>query len=240
LLETKKIHTTLHTHFSVSPAPFSNLTAQLSLTHLDLLTTDNMRPKAPCGVLYVFVCFLLRIQECSAFCPRPQRRQIAATSLSAESDDDDNKFGFGQRIDSLKCLVTGAVAGSFALAPFAFIHDILLLEAVSPIQTNTLAQFEFDTDMGSVSCGLFAIVYRYCIREDENPQLNQGVVGAFVLTRTLSRITVPAYCSAIVLNCKSILIHTCTGCGRLTPNTPFLLTVPLLVDSYRWGSSGIL
>eukprot|EP00977_Amphora_coffeiformis_P029453 scaffold40816_cov168-Amphora_coffeaeformis.AAC.2 len=51
--------------------------------------------------------------------------------------------------------------------------------------------------------GLFAIVYRYGVRQDSqvNPQLPQGLIGAFVLTRTLSRITLPSYCTAIVLHC---------------------------------------
>lgn len=55
--------------------------------------------------------------------------------------------------------------------------------------------------MGSLEGALFAIVYRYAIRDDDNPMLNQGAVGAFVLVRTLSRITTPTYCSAIPLSC---------------------------------------
>jgi hypothetical protein len=50
--------------------------------------------------------------------------------------------------------------------------------------------------------GLFAIVYRYGIREDtSNAQLNQGLIAAFAVTRTLSRITLPSYCTALVLHC---------------------------------------
>jgi hypothetical protein len=116
--------------------------------------------------------------------------------------NDDNKFGFGQRIESLKCLVVGGIVGSVALAPFAALHDLVLLGVLAPINTNGLAQWEFDNDMASVQAALFAIVYRYCIREDTNPQLNQGVIGSFVITRTLSRIVVSPQCSAIVLSCK--------------------------------------
>lgn len=49
---------------------------------------------------------------------------------------------------------------------------------------------------------LFAIVYRYCVREDDdNEMLNMGVIGAFVLVRTLGRVTVPSYCTAVPLDC---------------------------------------
>lgn len=112
---------------------------------------------------------------------------------------DDDKFSFGQRIESIKCVVVGALSGGVALAPFSAFHDILL---GGDVVRNGVAQWEFDTDMGSLEAALFAIVYRYCVRTDTNPMLNQGVIGAFVLTRTLSRIQVPAYCSAAPLTCR--------------------------------------
>ena len=72
-----------------------------------------------------------------------------------------------------------------------------------PSYSNGIASWEFDTDMGSLQAALFAIVYRYCVREeDDNEMLNMGVVGAFVVVRTLGRITVPDYCTAIPLDCK--------------------------------------
>jgi len=56
--------------------------------------------------------------------------------------------------------------------------------------------------MGSLQGALFAIVYRYCVREDDdNDMLNMGVIGAFVFVRTLSRIRVPSYCTAVPLDC---------------------------------------
>jgi hypothetical protein len=111
--------------------------------------------------------------------------------------EDSNKFGFAQRIDSGKSLVVGAIAGSFALVIPELFHQLVL-----PIQPlSVFAQFEFDLDMGAAMCGLFAICYRYCIRMDTNPQLAQGVVGVFALTRTLSRVIVPSYCTAVVLQC---------------------------------------
>lgn len=115
-----------------------------------------------------------------------------------KSDKDDTKFGFGARIESAKCVAVGALSGGIALAPVSLVKDLALSD-------QSLAQWEFDTDTGSLEAALFAIVYRYCIREDTNPQLKQGVVGAFLLTRTLARIQIPSYCSAAPLNCKYML-----------------------------------
>lgn len=126
-----------------------------------------------------------------------QRLQKRITCLFAEEEGD--KFSFGQRIESIKCVVVGALAGGVALTPFSALHDIAL---GGDLVRNGVAQWEFDTDMGSLESALFAIVYRYCIRMDENPMLGQGVIGAFVLTRVLSRIQVPTYCSAAPLTCK--------------------------------------
>lgn len=116
------------------------------------------------------------------------------------SSTDDNKFGFGQRIASVQSLVLGAVAGSVSFAPLGLLQDLLL-------DQTSLAQFEFDTDMAAIMGGLFAIVYRYCLRQDtDNPQLKQGVIAAFALTRTLGKIHVPDYCAALPLQCESLYL----------------------------------
>ena len=113
---------------------------------------------------------------------------------SSTSSDDANKFSFQQRIDSGKSLAVGAVSSSLAVAPLLWIHDA------------TSAQWEFDTDGAALAGGLFAVVYRYCIRNDtDNPQLSQGVVGAFAVCRTLARIQVPIYCTALPLQCGAPL-----------------------------------
>jgi hypothetical protein len=113
-----------------------------------------------------------------------------STTATNDNNNDNNKFGFWQRIDSIKSGVVGAIAGSLASTILLALHDDLI------------QQWEFDTDGAAVSSGLFAIVYRYCVREDTNPQLAQGVVGAFALTRTIARIHVPiATCTALPLTC---------------------------------------
>lgn len=128
----------------------------------------------------------------------------SSTSDNDDNDDDDyqEKFGFQQRLDSGKSFVVGAVVGSVAVTLPNLIHQVVLTPLLNLPGDAGLAQFEFDTDAAGLLTGLFAIVYRYGLRQDTtNPQLNQGLIGAFVLTRTLSRITLPSYCTAIVLNC---------------------------------------
>jgi hypothetical protein len=117
-------------------------------------------------------------------------KTATAAAANKKSSDNDNKFGFWQRVDSIKSGVVGAVAGSVGSTVIIALHD------------NTIQQWEFDTDSAAISGGLFAIVYRYCLREDTNPQLAQGVTGAFAIVRTLARIHVPwETCTALPLTC---------------------------------------
>jgi len=128
----------------------------------------------------------------------------SSSALHMATDGDKNKFDFGQRVESVKCLVVGALVGGLVLSPLAAIHDIALLPMLEPnIPLNGIGQWEFDTDMGALQAGLFAIVYRYCVRKDgkTSPQLGQGVVGAFAVTRSLGGIVVPSYCIPVSLYC---------------------------------------
>jgi hypothetical protein len=115
------------------------------------------------------------------------------TILYNNGPSGEDKFSLFQRIESIKTATLGLLAGGILSTPFIALHDIPAYGAAS---------WEFDTDMGSLQSALFAIVYRYCIREDDdNAMLNQGVVGAFIVVRTLSRIRVPEYCTAAPLDC---------------------------------------
>lgn len=150
----------------------------------------------------------MTLPVCMSFAPPPtltshtRHATITTTTTTlglSNNNDSRNDFSFAQRIESTKAVVVGAVAGGVALTPFSAVHDIWLDGGVH-VQ-NGLAQWEFDTDMGSIEAALFAIVYRYCVREDDNPMLKQGVIGAFALVRILSKIQVPTYCSAVPLSC---------------------------------------
>ena len=121
-----------------------------------------------------------------------------SSSPPPEQDDEEDKFSMAQRIESIKCVVAGALSGGVAAAPVTYLHSMAS-------STNAMAQWELWTDMASLQAALFAIVYRYAVRDDENPMLNQGVIGAFVLARTLSAIQVSETCTAVPLSCKYCL-----------------------------------
>lgn len=111
----------------------------------------------------------------------------------SNNNNKEDKFSFYQRIQSTKTGLIGLLSGGILSTPFIALHDI---------PTYGLASWEFDTDMGSLQSALFAIVYRYCIRaNDNNSMLNMGVIGAFIFIRTISRIRVPSYCTAAPLDC---------------------------------------
>ena len=111
----------------------------------------------------------------------------------SNNNNKEDKFSFYQRIESTKTGLIGLLSGGILSTPFIALHDI---------PTYGLASWEFDTDMGSLQSALFAIVYRYCIRaNDNNSMLNMGVIGAFIFVRTISRIRVPSYCTAAPLDC---------------------------------------
>ncbi|GAB5364236.1 hypothetical protein AAMO2058_000952200 [Amorphochlora amoebiformis] len=103
---------------------------------------------------------------------------------------DENK----ERLESIKAAVLGAVAGSLVGSPIALL---------SP--NRLTPQWEFDHDALAVSLALSALVYRYAIRQDPNPMLKQGVVGAFAITRILSLIKVSDTCTSLPLACGAPL-----------------------------------
>jgi hypothetical protein len=108
--------------------------------------------------------------------------QKKTNDKNSEPPKRDDKFDFAQRIESTKAGLTGLVAGGTSLIPFT------TLQALINDSSNKSLQFLFDTGSGAVEAALFAIVYRYCVRdgEESNEQLGQGVWGAFAITRALS------------------------------------------------------
>jgi hypothetical protein len=128
---------------------------------------------------------------------------LASTNSNNDNNNEDgeDKFSFYQRIESIKTAILGGIVGSICSSPFIAIHDLLLDGTIGG--GKGLATWEFDTDASAIQGALFAIVYRYCIRasDTKNDMLNMGVIGAFILVRTTSRIEIPTYCTAIPLTC---------------------------------------
>jgi len=137
-----------------------------------------------------------------------QLERKADEMFRAQYEDESNVFGMTQRIESAKCLALGALVGSLACAPLAAIHQAYFSQFFTPVlMTTAKAQWEWAVDAAAVQGGLFAVVYRYCVRTDNNPQLGQGVVGAFAFTRTLGGVVMPKYCKPLPLDCKCTLVE---------------------------------
>ena len=85
-----------------------------------------------------------------------------------------------------------------------------LLPALAPALEAPLplsAAWEFNLDMLAASLALFGLVYRYVCRDDGTALLKQGVVGAFVVVRSLAAITPSASCTPVPLVCGPPLIY---------------------------------
>jgi len=119
-----------------------------------------------------------------------------AAALNAEAagsqKDPKEKFTFDQKSESIKTGIVGLLTGGVAVTPVSFLHDYFFPGSTIP---NGIAQWEFDTDTGSLAAALFAIVYRFSVRdgEEKNKMFPLGVIGAFVVVRTLSRVRVSYY-----------------------------------------------
>ena len=105
-----------------------------------------------------------------------------------------------KRAESGKAGAVSLIAGTAGGLPF-----LLLGKAAEIPPGFTPAAWELQADGLAVMLLLFGVVYRYAVRTDENPMLKQGVVGAFVVTRSWALITPPATCSALPLNCGAPL-----------------------------------
>ena len=147
-------------------------------------------------ILFVTFLFAWVIHtQTTAFPRRATIRSNKSTFLQcrpAKWSSDVNEFA--ERINSGKALVLSALVGSLGAAPVSVAGAFIFGQGLT-------AEWEFRTDMLAVCLGLFGIVYRYAVRSDPNPQLKQGVVGAFALTRTLNLIEIPDSCGALPLNC---------------------------------------
>jgi hypothetical protein len=192
--------------------PSSSSSSQLSLLPQPLhraVGWKHERQPAATGTDVATVRVAQRLATTTATTSRTTTRMLTRRSHSNSSNDNDgngkNKFGMAQRIDSIKSGIVGAVVGSIGQAPVSALHQIVVSSHGSS-NSNGLAQFEYDTDAAAVAGALFAIVYRYCIRQDsENRQLNQGAVGAFAIVRTCGAVRIPPYCTALPLHCGAPL-----------------------------------
>ncbi|MEM6520419.1 MAG: hypothetical protein AAF722_13935, partial [Cyanobacteria bacterium P01_C01_bin.70] len=103
-------------------------------------------------------------------------------------------FTPAERLESAKAAIAGGLAagliGLGLLLAYRFTHPtvaIFLGNLLTGLAGQTLlAHWAIATLSGS----LFALTYRYAIRQDQNPQLKAGVVMAFTLVRGLAQVDV--------------------------------------------------
>lgn len=92
-----------------------------------------------------------------------------------------------ERIESIKsggiAALAGAGASAAGLVLDAELHNIL----GETIPTNATLGI-VPIAIGTVCAFLFGVTYRYIVRQDKNPHLRSGAVGAFALTRGLSQL----------------------------------------------------
>lgn len=105
--------------------------------------------------------------------------------MSLFSSNPDNQAA--ERLESLKAGVTGKLTALAVFVPIALLNQYLQsghLNWQSLLQSETLISGTIAVFSGF----LFGVTYRYIVRQDDNPQLQSGAVGAFGLVRGLAQI----------------------------------------------------
>jgi hypothetical protein len=95
-----------------------------------------------------------------------------------------------ENIEKSKVFLSGIISGGIAAAPIVALQDIILPFSLSPYSFD---KFQMDTTLSSLECGLFAMILRLFLREDdrggENDLFKNGIVFASALMRTTSLVT---------------------------------------------------
>lgn len=130
-----------------------------------------------------------------------------------------------ERFESAKVAITSATLGTILYTPTA---------AISGFTSNFSPTWQIEHISLSISLILFGLVYRYAVRKDGNINLKQGVVGAFLLTRTLSLVSNSA---ATITACHA----NEEGFGLYNCGAPFyLFDFSMLGEGIYYGTEALL
>ena len=91
-----------------------------------------------------------------------------------------------ERIESVKAGLIAAIAGIAVTLVLVGINRAIADD--TQLLPGTLILIVQRLSIAAVCCFLFGVTYRYIIRQDSNPHLRSGAVGAFALTRSLSQL----------------------------------------------------
>ena len=103
-------------------------------------------------------------------------------------------FTPAERLESLKAAALGSLGAGIAALLLAIAHGATQPGLWPPmsIRLTSLVGFSLvvSSAIAAFSGALFALTYRYAIRQDPNPQLKAGAVLAFALVRGLAQVDV--------------------------------------------------
>ena len=114
-----------------------------------------------------------------------------------EEEEWKSKYGILQRVASWQSAIVGAAVGLTAAAPLIAIHYLFVDHSY-----QSLGQWEWDTVTAALMGAAYSTVFRYSMRQDvQDSKLSFNVFAAFVVVRSLGRVTIPYECSALPLQC---------------------------------------
>ena len=151
--------------------------------YISLLTMPLVTRRRQHATLIVFLSSLNWFVDCFSRPPAIAGQRLARNPLKTPPLQSDRFKGdvdeLAERINSGKAAIAGALVGSIAFAPVDLVVQQFILTGggVGGGGGAWLPQWEFNTDQMALQGALFAVVYRYATREDQNPMLKQGVVG---------------------------------------------------------------
>jgi len=96
-----------------------------------------------------------------------------------------------ERQESVKAGLLGAVVGVPLILGLSALNGklgVLNPDLFSPIAATNWQQVIVGSAIALFSCFLFGVTYRYIIRQDANPHLRSGAIGAFALVRGLAQL----------------------------------------------------
>lgn len=101
-------------------------------------------------------------------------------------------FTPAERLESLKAAILGGTCAGLLSLLLLIGHRLLHHGSLPQLSSlfSSLAGLTLLANgaIAALSGALFALTYRYAIRQDQNPQLNAGVVLAFTLVRGLAQV----------------------------------------------------
>ena len=115
----------------------------------------------------------------AAFLPSPTTPLLAPVPARSAAASVRMYIPDEERSQSAKAGAVASLSGSIASAP-------VKASALLGSKAFTWSQWEFSTGALAAELFFFGLLYRLAIREDDNDQLKQTVVGAFALFRAFS------------------------------------------------------